>query len=138
VKPGICLVMCAWLLALSMSMCMQARVIRVPVHIHELMARLAQEDSDFRSRHGYAPSQLQLAGLMGITLERLQTMVKVSLAPAQRRALRTQVLRCCLRADHVSVMPVVLYMLCMRISPVLSNRIHMSPCMAMTGHVSFI
>ncbi len=61
---------------------MQARVIRVPVHIHEQMARLAQEDSEFRSRHGYAPSQLQLAGLMGITLERLQTMVKVSPAPA--------------------------------------------------------
>ena len=73
-------------------MCMQARVIRVPVHIHEQMARLAQEDSDFRSRHGYAPSQLQLAGLMGITLERLQTMVKVSPAPAQRRHCA---LRCC-------------------------------------------
>jgi hypothetical protein len=117
-------------------MCMQARVIRVPVHIHEQMARLAQEDSDFRSRHGYAPSQLQLAGLMGITLERLQTMVKVSPAPAQHRALHTQVLRCCLRSDLVSVMPAVLFMLCMRISPVPSIRVHTLPGMAMSFLVS--
>ncbi len=78
--PGECLVM-------------QARVIRVPVHIHEQMAKLAQEDSEFRSRHGYAPSQLQLAGLMGITLERLQSMVKVSTAACL--VLCFAVLRCC-------------------------------------------
>ena len=56
---------------------MQARVIRIPVHIHELMAKLVMVETDFKTKHGRAPSQPQLASLVGITTEKLQMLLKV-------------------------------------------------------------
>ncbi|CAL5222992.1 g5436 [Coccomyxa viridis] len=54
----------------------QARVIRVPVHIHELMSKMTNIETTFRSKHGHAPSQEKLAGLVGITVEKLQLLLK--------------------------------------------------------------
>lgn len=59
---------------------LQARVIRIPVHIHELMAKLAMVEGEFRTKHGCAPSQPQLASLVGITAEKLEMLRKVCIA----------------------------------------------------------
>ena len=61
-------------------------MIRVPVHIHELMSKMTNIETTFRSKHGHAPSQEKLAGLVGITVEKLQLLLKVS--PCFRFALR--------------------------------------------------
>ena len=56
---------------------MQARVIRIPVHIHELMAKLTMVENDYKTKHGCAPGQPQLASLVGISTEKLQMLLKV-------------------------------------------------------------
>ena len=53
-------------------------MIRVPVHIHELMSKMTNIETTFRSKHGHAPSQEKLAGLVGISVEKLQMLLKVS------------------------------------------------------------
>ena len=52
------------------------------MHIHELMAKMANLDTAFRSKHGHAPSQAKLAALVGIPLEKLQLLLKVSCLPS--------------------------------------------------------
>ena len=47
------------------------------MHIHELMAKLAMVEGEFRTKHGCAPSQPQLASLVGITAEKLEMLRKV-------------------------------------------------------------
>ena len=72
--------------------CLQARVIRIPVHIHELMAKMANVETTFRSKHGKAPSQAKLADLVGIPLEKLQLLLKVSCVSPQLTVRMTPVL----------------------------------------------
>ena len=48
------------------------------MHIHELMAKMTSIETTFRARHGHAPSQTKLADLVGISLEKLQMLLKVS------------------------------------------------------------
>ena len=50
------------------------------MHIHELMAKLAMVEGEFRTKHGCAPSQPQLASLVGITAEKLEMLRKVCAA----------------------------------------------------------
>ena len=65
-----------------LCLCLQARVIRIPVHIHELMAKLSTTETAYRSKHGHAPSQPKLAAMVGISVEKLQMLLKV-IAPAK-------------------------------------------------------
>lgn len=48
------------------------------MHIHELMAKMASIESEFKSKHGKAPSQPQLAEMVGISIEKLQMLIKVT------------------------------------------------------------
>jgi hypothetical protein len=52
-------------------------VVRLPVHLHELMAKVAKTDMDFQLAHGVRPSQEHLASLVGITVEKLAMLTKV-------------------------------------------------------------
>lgn len=49
------------------------------MHIHEIMGKLAAVDADYRSKHGRPPSQPHLATAVGITVEKLQMLLKVHL-----------------------------------------------------------
>ena len=48
------------------------------MHIHELMAKMASIESEFKSKHGKAPSQPQLAEMVGISIEKMQMLIKVT------------------------------------------------------------
>jgi len=48
------------------------------VHIHELMAKMASVESEFKSKHGKPPSKPQLAEMVGISLEKLQMLIRVT------------------------------------------------------------
>ena len=61
------------------------------MHIHELMAKLTMVESEFKTKHGCAPSQPQLASLVGITTEKLQMLLKVRTASHNYLAATTSV-----------------------------------------------
>lgn len=58
---------------------MQGRVVRLPVHLHELMAKVTKVDLEYQSEHGRRAGNEKLAELVGISQEKLAMLSKVCL-----------------------------------------------------------
>lgn len=55
---------------------------RLPVHLHELMAKVTKMDLEYQSQHGHRAGPTKLAELVGITEEKLHMLSKVHAAHA--------------------------------------------------------
>lgn len=55
----------------------QGRVVRLPVHLHELMAKVTKVDLEYQSEHGCRAGKEKLAELVGISTDKLAMLSKV-------------------------------------------------------------
>ncbi len=55
----------------------QARVVRLPVHLHELMAKVKKTEADLRQASSRKPSSAELADASGITQQKLAMLMNV-------------------------------------------------------------
>jgi hypothetical protein len=51
-------------------------VVRLPVHLHELMGKVMRADAEFEAAHCAKPSRAQLAALTGVAQEKLALLSK--------------------------------------------------------------
>ena len=65
-----------WVVDLLVGM-LQGRVVRLPVHLHELMAKVTKVDLEYQSEHGCRAGKAKLAELVGISTEKLAMLSKV-------------------------------------------------------------
>ncbi len=56
---------------------LQGRVVRLPVHLHELMAKVTKVDLEYQAEHGHRAGKEKLAELVGISTEKLAMLSKV-------------------------------------------------------------
>lgn len=59
----------------------QSRTIRIPVHMTDRIRQMYRVTHELEQRLGHAPSREELAGVLGLTVEKLQWMQKVSWMP---------------------------------------------------------
>lgn len=59
-----------------MRVCAQARVVRLPVHLHELMAKVRKHESELRHDLQRKPTSSELAASAGITEQKLAMLLK--------------------------------------------------------------
>ena len=56
-------------------------MVRLPVHLHELMARVMRIEAEHRARHGgQAPTPEQIAAAAGVSVDKLLMLSKVLLS----------------------------------------------------------
>ena len=67
--------------AITRAMADQGRTIRVPVHLVEIMNKLARLKGELRQETGLEPTQEELAALMGLTPERVREIQEYSREP---------------------------------------------------------
>lgn len=59
----------------------QSRTVRIPVHMTENVNKLAKISRKFFNEHGYEPSSTQLAELSGLSLDKVQKILKINKDP---------------------------------------------------------
>jgi RNA polymerase primary sigma factor len=53
----------------------RGRVIRLPVHIHDMMIRIRRSRAEFEARFGREPTELELSEAIGVDIERLRELL---------------------------------------------------------------
>lgn len=59
----------------------QSRTVRIPVHMTENVNKLSKISRKFFNEHGYEPSSVQLAELSGLSLDKVQKILKINKDP---------------------------------------------------------
>jgi RNA polymerase primary sigma factor len=67
--------------AITRALADQGRLIRYPVHVIELLNKLRKEIHEFTQREGRAPDEMHLAGKLGISVERVGTLLNSAKDP---------------------------------------------------------
>lgn len=72
--------------AITRAIADQARTIRIPVHMIETINKLSKVNSELTSKLGRKPSQRELAKAMGISIDKVQEIIKISQRPTSLQA----------------------------------------------------
>ncbi|CAL8468031.1 g7570 [Coccomyxa elongata] len=72
--------------AITRAISEQGRVVRLPVHLHELMAKVTKVDLEYQAEHGHRAGKEKLAELVGISTEKLAMLSKVYKSPTSFNA----------------------------------------------------
>lgn len=98
--------------AISRAIAEQSRIVRVPVHIHDLLFNLHKVERAFMEEHDRRPTANELAADMGLSVEKVELLIKCSrevksmddsmLVGAGAKAQRDIFMGDRLHSDHVS------------------------------------
>ena len=66
---------------ITRSIADKGRTIRIPVHVHEKIQRIAQTARIFELRNGHAPNHEEIAELVALPAERIEPLYHISLEP---------------------------------------------------------
>lgn len=64
--------------AVSRAIAEQSRIVRIPVHIHDLLCTLHKVETEFIAEHDRSPSTAELATLMSLPVEKIELLEKCS------------------------------------------------------------
>ena len=64
--------------SVSRSIAEKSRIIRLPVHIHDMMVSITKAEKLFQSQHGRKPTSMELAERLALPLQKVELLVKCS------------------------------------------------------------
>lgn len=64
--------------AVSRAIAEKSRIIRLPVHIHDLMVSISKVERQFMSSHGRKPTSRELADRLALPLQKVELLIKCS------------------------------------------------------------